>query len=291
MTRTIRMNHHVLHALKLAGTAAQAKCRSPTGWNFRAGHGSLPPLQSTALDHYATLGLDRSCTDAQIRTAYRLLAKQHHPDVNGGSRIAVAQTQALNAAYEILSDPARRRDYDCELAARKKPAIRTGGADRNLTKEIQLRIEEFLRGTRLEVRVTGADPGTPVEVHELLIPPNTAPGVRFRLSRPAGGVVMVRVKARPDFRFKVRGADLRCDLKISFQRARRGGLESIRSATGNYLRVVVPPKITPGEIIRIPGEGLPKTRGGRGDLLVRVLYQPEVRVRRAGFSTDVMCDD
>jgi len=238
-------------------------------------------LQSTVSDHYATLGLDRGCTDAQIRAAYRLLAKQHHPDVNGGSREAVAHTQALNAAYEILSDPARRRDYDRELAARQKRTPRTSTPLRNVTKEVQLRIEEFLRGTRLEVRVTEADPAAPTEVLELVIPPETAVGSRFRVARPGGGVVTVRVKARPDFRFKVRGSDLRCDLKINSQRARQGGTESIRGATGNFLRVQIPPKVQRGEILHVSGEGLPKPRGGRGDLLVRILYTPDVQIRRA----------
>ncbi len=238
-------------------------------------------LQSTLPDHYATLGLDRGCTDAQIRAAYRLLAKQHHPDLNGGSREAVAHTQALNAAYEILSDPARRRDYDRELAARQKRTPRTSTPLRNVTKEVQLRIEEFLRGTRLEVRVTEADPAAPTEVLELVIPPETAVGSRFRVARPGGGVVTVRVKARPDFRFKVRGSDLRCDLKINSQRARQGGTESIRGATGNFLRVQIPPKVQRGEILHVSGEGLPKPRGGRGDLLVRILYTPDVQIRRA----------
>ena len=238
-------------------------------------------LQSTLPDHYATLGLDRGCSDAQIRAAYRLLAKQHHPDVNGGSREAVAHTQALNAAYEILSDPARRRDYDRELAARQKRTPRTSTPLRNVTKEVQLRIEEFLRGTRLEVRVKEADPAAPTEVLELVIPPETAVGSRFRVARPGGGVVTVRVKARPDFRFKVRGSDLRCDLKINSQRARQGGTESIRGATGSFLRVQIPPKVPRGEIIRISGEGLPKPRGGRGDLLVRIIYTPDVQIRRA----------
>ena len=65
-------------------------------------------LQPSEPDHYATLGLDRDCTETHIRSAYRLLAKQYHPDVNHGSSAAQAQTQALNAAYEILSDPERR---------------------------------------------------------------------------------------------------------------------------------------------------------------------------------------
>ena len=236
----------------------------------------------TALpDYYAALGLDRRCTDAQIRAAYRLLTKEYHPDVNGGSPAAVAQMQALNAAYEILSDPARRREYDHELSARHKPAARAAKSGLNIAKEAHLRVEEFLRGAQLEVRVE--DPGNPdgPETYELVVPADTAPGARFRLPRSAGGCVVVRVKARPDFRFKVRGSDLRCDLKIRFQRAQQGGTESVRGATGNYLSVQIPPNVARGEIVRLPGEGLPKPRGGRGDLLVRILYTPKVEIRPA----------
>lgn len=238
-------------------------------------------MKSVRPDHYATLGLHRNCTEAQIRTAYRLLAKQLHPDVNGGSREAVAQTQALNAAYEILSDPDRRREYDRELAASPKTPARNGKPTPNITQEVHLRIEEFLRGARLEVRVN--DPGNAdgSEIYELAIPPETAPGTRFKLARNGGGCVIVRVKARPDFRFKARGSDLCCDLKINFQRASQGSTESVRGLAGNFLRVRIPPRIARGEIIRLPGEGLPKPRGGRGDLLVRVLYKPDVQVRRA----------
>ena len=65
-------------------------------------------------DHYATLGLEPRCTLAEIRNAYRLFAKRHHPDLNPGSTDAVAMLQAVNAAYEVLADPARRRAYDEE---------------------------------------------------------------------------------------------------------------------------------------------------------------------------------
>ena len=237
-------------------------------------------MKSATPDHYATLGLHRLCTDAQIRTAYRLLAKQFHPDVNGGTREAVAQTQALNAAYEILSDPARRREYDRELAARPKPAARPGKTALNVSKEVYLRLDEFLRGTKLEVRINEpADAGA--ELYELVIPPETAPGTRFKVARHGGGGVTVRVKARPDFRFKVRGSDLRCDLKISSQRVRHGGTESVRGVAGNFLRIPIPAKVARGEIIRVPNEGLPKPRGGRGDLLVRILFSPEVLIRHA----------
>jgi DnaJ-class molecular chaperone len=239
-------------------------------------------LQSSAPDYYATLGLDRRCTETQIRAAYRLLAKQHHPDVNGGAREAVARTQTLNAAYETLSDPTRRRTYDQEIAsAKKSPApARSSRPAPNITKEIHLGIQEFLRGAKLDVHVN--DPGNPggAETYPLIIPPETAPGTRFKIPRSNGGFVLVRVKARPDFRFKTRGSDLRCDLKISSQRAQQGGVESVRGATGTILRVSIPKKVSRGEIIRLPGEGLPKSRGGRGDLLVRIMYRPEIRITR-----------
>ena len=91
----------------------------------------------------------------------------------------------------------------------------------------------------------------------------------------------MRVKVRPDFRFKVRGSDLRCDLRISSQRATQGGAEMVAGASGTRVRVQIPRGVERNEIIRVSGEGLPKPRGGRGDLLVRVMYQPQVQFKRS----------
>ena len=243
-------------------------------------------MQRAGTNHYATLGLHSRCNAAQIRDAYRLLAKKFHPDLNQGSREAVARTQQLNAAYEILSDPDRRRDYDSELATAEKTTApkRTAKIEKNIAQDVNLRLEDFLRGTRLEVRVN--DPGNPngPETYELVIPPDTAPGTRFRLPRDepfAGGFVQLRVKPLPHFRFKPRGPDLRCDLKINLDRATQGGMEMVHGLNGAMLRVTIPRGIGRNEIIRIESEGLPKARGGRGDLLVRISYRPEVRIRRA----------
>jgi len=242
-------------------------------------------VKRSAPDHYATLGLDRRCTPGQVRSAYRLLAKQFHPDLNQSSADALAQTQAINAAYEVLSDVRRREEYDREretLAAAPLPK-RAAKADRNLAQEVHLRLGELLRGTSLEVRIK--DPAHPdgQEVYDLRVPPLTAPGTRFKLPRAepfAGGVVLIRIRLRPDFRFKARGTDLRCDLRITAQRATAGGTEFVTGPTGNRLRVEIPRQVERGAVVRIAGEGLPKPRGGRGDLLVRIQYRPGVRVTR-----------
>jgi DnaJ-class molecular chaperone len=242
-------------------------------------------LERAELNHYATLGLDRRCTAAQIRTAYRSLTKRHHPDLNPDSPEAVAHTQALNAAHEILGDPARRRAYDRELDADTTavPKERAARLERNISHEARLRLEDFVRGATLEVRVS--DPANPLgaEVFTLEVPPGTAPGARFRLPRTepfAGGTVTVRVKAMPGFRFKASGSDLRCDLRISTRRAAQGGTEVLQGISGAMLRVQIPPGAGRGAVLRISGEGLPKSRGGRGDLLVRITYRPEVRSSR-----------
>lgn len=235
-------------------------------------------------DHYAVLGLDRRCSADQIRAAYRLLMRKLHPDVNTASPGATLHAQEINAAHEVLGDPAKRRAYDRELSAREERPKPAGEKIlRDIKQDVNLRIEDFLRGASLEVKVN--DPANPdgPETYRLEVPPDTAPGERFRLPRHApfaGGFVILKVKALPGYRFKVRGPDLRCDLRISAQRAAQGGTEMTPGALGRLVRVTIPPRAARGAIIRVPGEGLPKPRGGRGDLLVRIIYRPEVRITR-----------
>ncbi len=241
-------------------------------------------MESLETDHYATLGLDRRCTAAQIRSAFRILAKRHHPDVNPDSD-AARRTRELNAAHETLSDPARRRAYDRELAAADIPREpkRAAKLEKNIAKDAHLRIEDFIRGASLEIRVN--DPANPngAEQYQLAVPAGTAPGARFRIPRTApfeDGFVVVRLRALPGFRFKVRGSDLRCDLRIDARRAAKGASEMLSGPTGAPLRISIPAGVGRGEILRIPNEGMPKPRGGRGELLVRVTYRPEVHISR-----------
>lgn len=73
-------------------------------------HFSADWREVSARDYYKTLGVERRATEAEIRDAYRTLAKQFHPDTSA-SETTAAMTQ-LNQAYEILSDPETRKRYD-----------------------------------------------------------------------------------------------------------------------------------------------------------------------------------
>ena len=63
-------------------------------------------------DYYEILGVDRTASDAEIKRAYRKLAKQYHPDVNPDDKASEAKFKEINEAYEVLSDPQKRARYD-----------------------------------------------------------------------------------------------------------------------------------------------------------------------------------
>ena len=190
--------------------------------------------------------------------------------------------QAINEAHETLSDPTRRQIYNRDLDDRQSRAGSRGGSRKiAIRQDVHIPIRDFFRGTSLEVRVN--DPSNPggAETYQLDVPADTAPGSRFRIPRDkssAGGTVDVRAKALPNHQFKARGSDLRCDLRVSLDRVTKGGVERIPGPSDRMISVVIPPRVSRGEIIRLSGEGLPKARGGRGDLLVRITFRPAVHI-------------
>ena len=71
-----------------------------------------PELQSSAMNFYMLLGVPRDASDAEIKRAYKRLARRYHPGINPGDRAAEAMFQRVSEAYETLIDPGRRQQYD-----------------------------------------------------------------------------------------------------------------------------------------------------------------------------------
>jgi DnaJ-class molecular chaperone len=77
-------------------------------------------------DYYGTLGVARDASQADLKKAFRKLARKHHPDVNTGDAAAEQRFKEVNEAYDVLSDPQKRKLYD-QLGANWDAYQRTGG--------------------------------------------------------------------------------------------------------------------------------------------------------------------
>ena len=76
-------------------------------------------------DYYEVLGLQKGCSDDELKKAYRKLAKQYHPDANGGDKAAEQQFIKINQAYDTLGDEKKRKEYD---EMRENPFAGAGSA-------------------------------------------------------------------------------------------------------------------------------------------------------------------
>src|ERR671932_2696753 len=74
--------------------------------------GGPVPTSTAKRDYYAVLGGPRTASTKDIKTAYRKLARKHHPDVNPGDKHAEALFKEIGEAYAVLSDPDKRKKYD-----------------------------------------------------------------------------------------------------------------------------------------------------------------------------------
>ena len=101
-------------------------------------------------DYYKTLGVPRTASEAEIKSAYRKLARKHHPDVNPNNKDAEVKFKEINEAYQVIGDPEKRKKYD-ELGADWERGASQEGLTRRscslflLARIEPKRIEEFTR--------------------------------------------------------------------------------------------------------------------------------------------------
>jgi len=202
-------------------------------------------------DPYKILGVERSADDDALRTAYRKLAKKHHPDLNPGKAEAEERFKEISTAYGLLSDPEKRARFDRgEIDASgnerppERPFYRSYGDAAGRTK---YRAEEAF----------GPDDWESIF------------GQAFGDRMKRGG--------------KSRGADVRYTLTVDFLEAANGAKRRLNLPDGRTLDVGIPVGLHDGQVLRLRGQGMAGPGGGpAGDALIEVSVAPHAVFRRDG---------
>ena len=221
-------------------------------------------------DYYKILGVSKDADEKEIKRAFRRLARKYHPDVNPGDPQAEERFKEINEAYEVLSDPEKRRKYD-QLGAEWYRWQQAGGRPGDF--DWSRWVSTAPGGQRVYVRY-----GTPEDLQDLF--GEGSPFSDF-FSQIFGGMGA----APGGFEYRVRpqrGQDYEQEVEISLREAYQGTTRILQK-DGRRLEVKIPPGARTGTRVRIVGEGGPGAAGGEaGDLYLRVRVRPDPQFERRG---------
>jgi curved DNA-binding protein len=234
-------------------------------------------------DHYATLGVSRTATAAEIKQAFRKLASQHHPDKGGDT----AKFQAIQSAYDTLGDAAKRAAYD-------NPAPQfsgfPGGAQFNSMHDIfsmfgqgfpgqqrrnhvrmslWVNLSDVATGGRRPVSINTGQGQSTVEI-EIPLGLNDGDSIQYAGLAPGGQDLVITFRIQPDRVWQRNALNLSCEQTVSIWDLILGGDLVVRSITGESLTVTIPVNTQPGTVLRLRSQGLRDQQGRRGDIHVKL---------------------
>jgi curved DNA-binding protein len=213
-------------------------------------------------DYYAVLGVGKQAEAQQIKQAYRRLARKHHPDLNPGDRDAAERFKAIGEAYEVLSDPDRRRRYDQLGPDWARHVSRTGPRTAGSAGGPQADPRAFGDFSSFFLHLFGPDsPFGPLEGRTRRTS-GWPPADRYRPANPAAGPA-----SRPT------------TVEISLEEAYRGALRQLHTSRSGSYRIRIPAGVRDGAQLKVP------TRDGDSMLVVRIADHP--RFRREGDNLEV----
>src|SRR5438132_662160 len=193
-------------------------------------------------DYYETLGVSKTAGEEEIRSAFRKLARKYHPDVAKDKKTAEEKFKEINEAYEVLSDPGKRKKYDQLGANWNQPGGFQPPPDWG----------------------SGAQPGGYYQWSG-----GDGGGIDFEFGGTGFSDFFLRVRLARHPDFIVEGADLIHEVRIAPWQAVLGDQLVVPTLEGSA-RLKVPPGTQGGQRFRLRGCGLPGLSGSRGDLYVVV---------------------
>ena len=205
------------------------------------------------VDYYKILGIDKTATQKDVKSAYRKLARKHHPDLNPNDKDAKKNFQLINEANEVLSDPEKRRKYD------------QYGKDWQHADEFE-KAKQYQqqssnpRGPRYSEAQSDGDFS---DFFESLF--------------GGGGAATGRGRQA-----KYRGEDYNAELNLNLADAAKTQKQTI-TVNGKNLRITIPAGIENGQTIKIAGHGGLGVNGGpNGDLFITFSIANDPKLKRLG---------
>ena len=225
-------------------------------------------------DPYQVLGVSKTASEAEIKSAFRKLAKKLHPDANKHDPKAASRFAEINAAYEIVGDDDKRKAFDRgEIDAEGKPRFQgfegygaqPGGGFRSGPGGAHF--ESFSFGPDGFQRAGGGARGA-----------GGGGGFEDILRDMFGGAGRAGGRQQhfepEDFGAPATGQDLHASLTISLPEAAKGSKARVHLPTGKDVEVKIPAGILSGQTIRLKGQGWPSATGKAGDALITVNVAP-----------------
>jgi curved DNA-binding protein len=209
------------------------------------------------IDYYKILGVSKTASEDDIKKAFRKLARKHHPDLNPDDKEANELFQQINEAYEVLSDPEKRKKYD------KYGKDWQHGAEYEKARQQQQQytgqgggfggFEDFSRGQGFEAG---------------------------DFSDFFASMFGTDQKSRKTTRFK--GQDFEAELHLTLQQAFTTHQQTL-NINNKKVRITIPAGIENGQRIKLSGYGAPgRNAGPAGDLYITVSIANDIRYRRKG---------
>ncbi len=219
-------------------------------------------------DPYDVLGVSRKATDAEIKKAFRSLAKKHHPDTHANDPKAVKRFQEISAAYELLGDKEKRAQFD-------RGEIDANGQPKGFDQGFRPGAGGFGGFEGMRGRSGRTGPGG-FEFNWSGGEGMNAEDIFSDILGGLGGGSRRRAQPR-------KGADIQLQTTVTLQEAAAGGVRRVIAGDGRELEVRIPAGVKDGQQIRLRGQGAPGERGGPpGDALIEIAVAPHPFFERDG---------
>lgn len=202
------------------------------------------------IDYYKVLGVPKSATEKDIKTAYRKLARKYHPDLNPDNKEAEKKFKEINEANEVLSDPENRKKYD------------KYGKDWKHGEEYEKANQQRNQQSRHQSSQHGFSNEDYSDFFESMF----------------GGGGSYRQSQSPTFKGQDYNAELHLNLKEVYTTQ-----QQVLTVNGKKIRLTIPAGVENGQVIKIKGKGgLGINEGPHGDLYIKFIIDNHTQFKREG---------